>query len=292
MYKAALDKCNNFIVSVLHQQPTLPLAPHQLHLYVAYLHSLNYKHATIVSHMSAISHYHKINQHPDPVNIYPTIKLLTGVRNSQIAQPDHRKPVTRSILQGLISVLPYCASSQYDIHLYHAMYTAMYYACLRASEVLHTDTPHHNIQCANITIHSDGQSVNIHMSSYKHASNQQADILLTATQSPDCPVQSLQNYLARRPPLPGAFFLNTNHHPVQRAAFMHTFTACLRYLNLVPAHYNVHSFRIGRTTDMAEQQVPQDIIQRIGRWKSNAFTKYIRPQPVPAQPKSSNSLSQ
>lgn len=239
-----------------------------------------------MSHLSALSHYHKIKQLPDPVSIYPTVKLLVGVRNSQVAQPDQRKPITRAILLGLVTVLPTCASTPNEVQLYRAMYTIMYYACLRASEVLMTDTPHHNILRNNVTFATGGSTLTIHMSTYKHAAHQQADILLSATHSLDCPVDALQAYLLKRPSLPGPLFLY-NYQPVQRNSFMLTLTKCLRYLNLDPTHYNVHSFRIGRTTDMAEQHLPHNVIQRIGRWKSNAFLKYIRPQPVTAQPTNS-----
>ena len=37
-----------------------------------------------------------------------------------------------------------------------------------------------------------------------------------------------------------------------------------------------HSFRIGHASDLASMGIPNDIIKRLGRWKSNAVAGYIR----------------
>ena len=287
-YQTAFKKFTSFVANTLQQNNSLPYTQQQIHLYVAHLHSANYKHSTIVSNLSAISHYHKINLMPDPVSSYPTVKLLSGVRNSQVVKPDQRLPITRTLLLGLVTALTACAPTQYDAVLYHSMYTVMYYACLRASEVLQTDTPQHIITIENFTITTNSLNATIHLNSYKHAAHQSADILLTATSAIDCPIQATQKYLQLRPPTAGPLFISQHKQPVLRPAFLHTLTACLRYLNIAPDSYNIHSFRIGRTTDMAQQNVPHDAIQRIGRWKSNAYLKYIRPPPVAAQPLSTS----
>ena len=90
-----MQKCTLFIREVLQQRPQLPIRQEQLHLFVANLHSQNKKHSTILTHMSAISHYHKMANLPDPTSSYATAKLLTGVRNSQSNQPDHHWPITK-----------------------------------------------------------------------------------------------------------------------------------------------------------------------------------------------------
>jgi hypothetical protein len=123
----------------------------------------------------------------------------------------------------------------------------------------------------------------ITFSGFKHSSSTPTTLQIHTTGSPDCPVQALKTYPNHRNPHPGPLFVHANH-PVQRNSFMATFRACLKYLNISTTNYNVHSFRIGRTTDMADQNVPNDTIQRIGRWKSNAYRKYIRSDHISAQP--------
>ena len=50
----------------------------------------------------------------------------------------------------------------------------------------------------------------------------------------------------------------------------------IRLRNLDPNRYKGHSFRIGAATYAAEQGVSDDKIRHSGRWKSDAFKKYIR----------------
>ena len=276
-------KCRDFIEQVLHTEPTLPLTFQQIQLYVAYLHTMNYKSSTIAAHLSAISHMHKIHHLSDPTSGYAISKMLIGIRNIQGAGHDQRQPITRPILKGLLAALPSCAPTLQDIHLYKSMFTLMYYACLRASEVLQTDTPEHNLHISDINFHSADTSYIINFHSYKHSAQADAKINVITIHDTDCPVTSLRQYLAQRGHQPGPIYLR-NGHTVTRSQFLYVLRSCLTYINLSNKNFNIHSFRIGRTTDMAEQNVPHSMIQKIGRWKSTAFLKYIRPQDVTTQP--------
>ena len=261
----------------------LPLTVQQIQLYISYLFTLKYKSSTIVSHLSAISHMHKINQHPDPTCAYATSKMLTGVRNIQGQKPDQRQPITHNILLGLLAALPYCAPTMSDISLFKSMFTLMYYACLRASEVLQTETPQHILHLNNIRFNSNNEAYNITFRSYKHSTNSEHQIVVTSTSTPACPVTALRHYLPSRGPNPGPIYIRKGL-PVTRSHFLHVLHACLKYLHLNHSSFNIHSFRIGRTTDMAQQNVPHYAIQQIGRWRSTAFLKYIRPQEITTQP--------
>ena len=282
-YYTNFQKCRQFIETILNQRAIMPFTTEQLHLYVAYMHSQHLKHTTIVSHLSAIAHYHKMQQLQDPTTAYPTIKLLAGVRNSQSSPPDQRLPITRSVLLALVTVLPACTTSNYEARLYKSMYTLMYYACLRASEALHTETPQHNLTISNLTLFPAADHFNITFNSFKHSLNNNPIITVSSTHAPDCPVQALQDYLPLRGSLPGPLFIK-NSQPILRNSFTSTLKACLKYINLPNTNYNIHSFRIGRTTDMAQQNISHGAIQQIGRWKSNAFLKYVRPHSILAQP--------
>ena len=43
-----------------------------------------------------------------------------------------------------------------------------------------------------------------------------------------------------------------------------------------PSLYCFHSLRAGRAVDLAKLNVPIPVIQRLGRWKSNAVYKYLK----------------
>ena len=283
MYATTWQKFKDFIENTLDQQATLPASINQIHLYVAHLHSLHYKHSTILTHLSAISHQHKMRKLPDPTAQYSTAKMLAGVMNLQDNKTDQRRPITIAILMGLLVALTGCTRTDYEAALYRSMYTLMYYACLRASEVIQTSTPRHNLTLAQIHLLPNHNAFKITFHSYKHSNHQQTVILVTSTTDRACPVAALRHYLTLRGNAPGPLFQLANQ-PITRQHFLKCLHNCLKYINIPSTNYNVHSFRIGRTTDMAQQNIPHSTIQKIGRWKSTAFLQYIRPSQVTTQP--------
>ena len=52
----------------------------------------------------------------------------------------------------------------------------------------------------------------------------------------------------------------------------------LEKANFNPAHFNTHSFRIGKASDMAKAGASKTQIALAGRWRSNAYLKYIKPK--------------
>ena len=61
--------------------------------------------------------------------------------------------------------------------------------------------------------------------------------------------------------------------PTQVRAVLHIM---ITNIGLDPRLYGMHSFRIGRTTDLAKYGYPIDEIKLMGRWRSNVIFKYIR----------------
>ena len=51
---------------------------------------------------------------------------------------------------------------------------------------------------------------------------------------------------------------------------------CLQNLGLDPNMYGMHSFRVGRTTDLIKYNYSLEEVKRMGRWRSNVVYRYIR----------------
>ena len=284
-YTKSFRKCCAFITDVLRQSAKLPFSQAQISYYIAHMHNNNLKWSTIATQLSAISHYHKLEGLPDPTATYKTSKLMTGVRKTQNHPPDARQPITRKILLGLIAGLHACTTDRYQQLLYSGLFTMMYYACLRASEVLLTDNTKHMLQLSNL-VALPNKSYKLHFTSYKHATSDcGSTIYIISTGKQDCPVHHLSKYLNVRGTNTGPLFMS-HGAPVTRHQFNKVLGHCLKYLNIPAANYNTHSFRIGRTTDMAITGIPHATIQLIGRWKSNAYLKYVRPQKITTAPNS------
>ena len=85
-------------------------------------------------------------------------------------------------------------------------------------------------------------------------------------------VTALTDFLKVRGPL----FCTVLNKPLPRCTFDSKLPRCLRFCDLYASLYKGHSFRIGSTTYRAEQGYSDAQIRAMGRWKGNAFLKYIR----------------
>ena len=86
-----------------------------------------------------------------------------------------------------------------------------------------------------------------------------------------CPVHALANYMVRRGNGPGPFFIFQNGAFLTRGRIVDLLHRALPdVLNI-----NTHSFRRGGATALAAAGMPAHIIMIMGRWKSDAFAKYI-----------------
>ena len=73
------------------------------------------------------------------------------------------------------------------------------------------------------------------------------------------------------------FFMKDDGAPVTACEIREELRDILLQLKLKPELYDVHSFRIGRVTDLYKWGVSIEQIQEVGRWKSNAVYKYLKP---------------
>jgi hypothetical protein len=67
-----------------------------------------------------------------------------------------------------------------------------------------------------------------------------------------------------------------NGDPIPRQFFNRYLRFAFTWCGLDTDRYKGHSFRIGAASYAYEKGLPDERIQLMGRWKSNAYKKYIR----------------
>ena len=72
------------------------------------------------------------------------------------------------------------------------------------------------------------------------------------------------------------FFIFSDRTPVQPKQLLEVLRTAIDNIGLDKRLYSVHSFRAGRTTDLAKLNYSITQISRLGRWRSNAVYRYIR----------------
>lgn len=83
-------------------------------------------------------------------------------------------------------------------------------------------------------------------------------------------------YLSVRGDKEGAIFIHEDGSPVSRSWFSAQLSSAIKLCGLNPSVYKGHSFRIGAASHVADRGMSDAQIRILGRWKSNAFQKYIR----------------
>ena len=101
-------------------------------------------------------------------------------------------------------------------------------------------------------------------------------MILSRQPNSTCPVALLSQYFTLRGFRPGAIFLSEDGLPVSRSFFSNQLLRACHLCGLDPSRYKGHSFRIGAASYAADQGFSDTQIRLLGRWKSNAFLRYIR----------------
>ena len=75
-------------------------------------------------------------------------------------------------------------------------------------------------------------------------------------------------------------FCHFGGEPLTRYQFNAMLRRALNFAHVHDDHISSHSFRIGAASTAAQSSVSIDDIRAMGRWRSNAVLRYIRPIPV------------
>ena len=205
------------------QASPLPATSYAVALYMTHLTKSHLKSATMRCHLSAIAFFHKIHDHPDPSSSFLIKKLLLS--NSKIETPGViRRAITANILHKLLLTLASSGFSQYENRLYTAIFTIMYHAALRASEICWTPQADHTLQAQQLKIitTNKGDSIKITFHSYKHSQKVPTPMVIYPTGTQICPVKAYKKYTRNRGHTEGPAFSNQNKLPITRQQLAHT----------------------------------------------------------------------
>ena len=157
------------------------------------------------------------------------------------------------------------------------MFLLAFFALLRIGEFTKTGLQmeqSHLPQNQDVTIHK--RTLHVTMRSFKHSSSCPTTLCLASQSGVLCPVKAIKDYKEMRGSSDGSLFIFSSGQPITRAFFMQYYVHALRWANMDPHRYKSHSFRIGAATTAATRGLTDAQIQAMGRWKSNAYKRYIR----------------
>ena len=217
----------------------------------------------------------------DPAKVFYVSQMLKGY-NKVGFRLDSRLPITLPILDKLISAATSLEGSAYQICQFRAMCSLAFYAFLRIGEMTSVPgrdaNPPLNLFQLTKLLNSAGDLIAFKLTfgNFKQNYNERPFSVEVSRQPNSCPVDLLSKYLDMRGTRPGPIFATVDGSPVSRSSFSHRLSMAIQLCGLAPSRYKGHSFRIGAASHAADKGFSDAQIRLLGRWKSNAFQRYIR----------------
>ena len=273
------------------QANTLPASEATLSLFITHLATEHISYKTIKVYLSAVRHMHvAAGMFPQfSQQLTPRLQLtLKGIQRSQATShpPRQRLPVTLQLLQNIyrhLSQQPH----HYNNILTWAACCLAFFGFLRVSEfTVPSDTQydkdcHLSVDDISLDSRDKPQLIRVTLKQSKtDPFRRGVDLYLGATGATTCPVKAILPYLALHGHHKGPLFILEDGKYLTRQRLNFLLNTLLTTLNIDSSKYNTHSFRIGAATTAREANIPDALIQLMGRWKSNAYLTYIKTPPT------------
>ena len=277
-YNSHLQSYLNFCK--LHAFPIEP-TPDTLSYYIVYMaHQI--KPASVAAYLSGICN--TLQPHFPDVrssrNSPLVTKALAGMRKVRGLPPTQRKrPLSSEDLSTLLSNFK---PTNYDNVLFCTMLLTGFAALLRLGEMTQPDNPHKRSNRKSTLRHSlilSEHQFSFHLPFHKADRLYQGNMVVVL-RKPDPesdPLAYMRAYLSQRDNLfpyhPELWLTSSRSIPTYS-----WFVAKLR--STLGPNVGGHSIRSGAATALALAGVPDNVIQAMGRWASEAFKIYIRKHPI------------
>lgn len=249
----------------------LPFKEADILRYIALLFNSGLSFSSILSRMSAITFWIRSRNWPLVTHSYPVSQLLKGVKSLAVRQPKQKFPVTPDVLRTLCHNIRSLESPPLMSVRLKAMFLLAFHGFLRVGELCGS---RHALQLSDVCLQPS--YISISFRSFKFSGGRCPAIFIPAIPSSLCPVQALRAYLELRGTAPGMLFLEDDGSPCSISQFRKDLARVVRIAGLASWGISPHSFRVGAATSAAALGIPEDTIQRMGRWSSRAFLRYIK----------------
>ncbi|XP_075683592.1 uncharacterized protein LOC142652068 isoform X1 [Rhinoderma darwinii] len=274
-YSAAWKEWVNFCVNencnFFHNEVGLVLK------FVCSLISRRLSFASISKSLAGISFFLKLNSCPAISSLFPVKQLLKGYHRSAPVV-ERRRPISLDLLLKLFKVLHLVCFSNFEVCLFRTAFVLMFFAALRISElVAESKVSVPGLSFQDVSCKIDHVLLLLKKSKTDQLGKGRLVRINQFSGSVLCPVSNVKHWLSIRPSLGVAFLIHQNGDQLSRFQFNSVLKKCLKSLKLEHLKISSHSFRIGAATEAAQLGIDEGIIKRIGRWESNRFKLYVRP---------------
>ena len=261
--------------------------------YCAETRQLSYR--TIKSYLAGVRYHCIKDGFFNPLTLrngQPMLQLglvLRGIKKQQGIRKNSRLPITTDILIKLHQTLDGKIFGDYEDRLIRAACSLAFFGFLRCGEFTiaspSNDQSYLCLDDLTITPTSDNHTKFTELSLHLKASKTDpfrhgCDIPYFAVDSCICPVRNMVRYLGQRLTLDTSprspLFMMKDGSPLARGRFLSMLSTACSQAGINSTGFSGHSFRIGAATTCAKHNVPDHLIQALGRWTSDCYKLYVR----------------
>lgn len=193
---------------------------------------------------------------------------------------DSRCPITLPTFINILNALPHVCANTFEEKMFALAFSLAYFAILRVGEITQTNRSQNNALTIHNTLFSSN-SIKLILAKTKTDQNGAGTTsIITLSDDNHLLFNNLHSYLNARPIYPGQLLCHSDGSPLTYYQFNKVLKRALAFLNIDTSVFKSHSLRICAATHMYLQGIPENIIKSKGRWRSDAFKSYIRPQSV------------
>ena len=206
--------------------------------------------------------------------------VLRGVKKLQTPNSMKRLPITFSVLYRLCHCLDQGVFHPFLDLMMKCVCSMAFYGFLRCGEFT-SRYGHDYIMFQDINFAEDLSYYTLNLKSSKTDPFHQGVKIKIFENAMLNPVRTMKCYHEKRINMcqlynHNALFIDDQGTPLSRCFFLSHLKETLLRLGLDDKRYSGHSFRIGAASTAAAAGVPDHMIQSLGRWSSDCYTRYIR----------------
>lgn len=236
-------------------------------LWLTKLHKEGVAYSTVRARLSALRHY-CTRKNMDSGTDTPRIKLILRGIKKNATDRGGKAVVTLSHLTRLIETSGKVLSMRKHIR-FAAMITVAFFGFLRPSEYC-VSRVGHELQWSDVKFSKTSKSMRLTFSSFKHSTGP-AKVQLVEMKKGYCPVKLMKQYQELYVNSHGSALFN-----VYQKEFACTLKKLCNYAK-IKSHLTPHCFRHGGASWAGSQGWSDAQIRIHGRWKSDAFKRYVHP---------------
>lgn len=271
-YSAAVSRYRKFTET--YSLPSLPLIETNLLRYVAYLSSQGLTSSTISNYLSGLRAWVIALGGVEPTIWTPRLRLAVRAVSRTDSPPRQVSPITFPILSDIIHSLVY----GHDSLMISSALLIHYFACLRASEIC-IDPNTGLAPLRDSVLFPSSDRMIFRVISSKTASRG-FTVHIGCSNHPICAPCTLRYFMSQFPAPSTSYLFSTSEGvPLDYPTYNNSIKSLVARIGLDPQLYSTHSLRAGAATQAAQSGLQETQIQRLGRWKSDAYKLYMRPEP-------------